>query len=336
MRLNMVTRFSYCMESIIQAGNKRLRIESVPVVTNAKTRESRLFTSTRQHVFKSAAAIVRAYIMYKPYVIFGWVSAILAVLGLRAVRAVRRPGRHGRGRRTPPVAHRRRRAADPVVPQRDARHHLRPDPHQPDPDRGNLEHTKRARFEATADDDDEDERTRCASSVPDPDAVLVCSDEGRRLRDLRRPVHPRGAVLIDGLADHGIDVVEVNEPLGLGTADRVAMLQRPGRLPPWSARLAGCWLRLWRRSRRSGRPDAVLVPYLGHFDVLLARLRWPRRDDRAGLPGLRRGHRARPRRVRRPEAAPAQAPRPGWRPRAADVVVVDTDESAARLPAPPP
>ena len=44
MRLNMVTRFSYCMESIIQAGNKRLRIESVPVVTNAKTRESRLFT----------------------------------------------------------------------------------------------------------------------------------------------------------------------------------------------------------------------------------------------------------------------------------------------------
>ena len=82
MRLNMVTRFSYCMESIIQAGNKRLRIESVPVVTNAKTRESRLFKSTRQHVFKSAAAIIRAYIMYKPYVIFGWISAVLAVLGL--------------------------------------------------------------------------------------------------------------------------------------------------------------------------------------------------------------------------------------------------------------
>ncbi len=82
MRLNTVTRFSYCMETIIQAGNKRLRIESVPVVTNPKTRESRLFTSTRQHVFKSAAAIVRAYIMYKPYVIFGWLAAIFGVLGL--------------------------------------------------------------------------------------------------------------------------------------------------------------------------------------------------------------------------------------------------------------
>jgi glycosyltransferase involved in cell wall biosynthesis len=82
MRLNMITRFSYCMESIIQAGNKRLRIDSVPVVTNPKTRESRLFKSTRQHVMKSAAAIVRAYIMYKPYVIFGWISALLSILGL--------------------------------------------------------------------------------------------------------------------------------------------------------------------------------------------------------------------------------------------------------------
>ncbi len=82
MRLNTITRFSYCMETIIQAGNKRLMIESIPVVTNAKTRESRLFKSTRQHVMKSAFAIIRAYIMYKPYAIFGWVSAILALLGL--------------------------------------------------------------------------------------------------------------------------------------------------------------------------------------------------------------------------------------------------------------
>src|SRR5665648_1168035 len=42
-RLNILTQFSYTMETIIQAGNKRLRILSVPVVTNAKTRESRLF-----------------------------------------------------------------------------------------------------------------------------------------------------------------------------------------------------------------------------------------------------------------------------------------------------
>ena len=82
MRLNTVTRFSYCMETIIQAGNKNLAIASVPVLTNAKTRESRLFSSTRQHVFRSAAAITRAYIMYRPYVIFGLMAALFGMLGL--------------------------------------------------------------------------------------------------------------------------------------------------------------------------------------------------------------------------------------------------------------
>jgi glycosyltransferase involved in cell wall biosynthesis len=82
MRLNTVTRFSYCMETIIQAGNMRLAIDSIPVETNAKTRESRLFSSTRQHVWRSAAAITRGYIMYRPYVIFGWLMVVFGVGGL--------------------------------------------------------------------------------------------------------------------------------------------------------------------------------------------------------------------------------------------------------------
>lgn len=82
MRLNTVTRFSYCMETIIQAGYKRMAIASIPVVTNPKTRESRLFRSTRQHVFRSASAIVRAYVMYRPYLIFGWLALLFGVLGL--------------------------------------------------------------------------------------------------------------------------------------------------------------------------------------------------------------------------------------------------------------
>ncbi|MCW2606694.1 MAG: glycosyltransferase family 2 protein [Frankiales bacterium] len=82
MLLNTITQFSYCMETIIQAGNKRMKIESVPIRTNPKTRESRLFKSTRQHVVKSAGAIVKAYIMYKPYVIFTFLAVLLGVLGL--------------------------------------------------------------------------------------------------------------------------------------------------------------------------------------------------------------------------------------------------------------
>jgi glycosyltransferase involved in cell wall biosynthesis len=81
MILNTITRFSYCMETIIQAGNKRLKIDSIPVVTNPKTRESRLFKSTAQHVRLSAWAIVRAYIMYRPYVIFTFFAALFGGLG---------------------------------------------------------------------------------------------------------------------------------------------------------------------------------------------------------------------------------------------------------------
>ncbi len=80
-KLNTITRFSYCMETIIQAGNKRLAIASVPVVTNPKTRESRLFNSTPEHVLKSAAAIFRAYVMYRPYVLFLSLGGLLATLG---------------------------------------------------------------------------------------------------------------------------------------------------------------------------------------------------------------------------------------------------------------
>lgn len=81
-RLNVVTQFSYCMETIIQAGNKRLRIESVPVETNAKTRESRLFKNIWQHMFKSGSAIVRSFLMFKPHVILLTVGIIMAIIGL--------------------------------------------------------------------------------------------------------------------------------------------------------------------------------------------------------------------------------------------------------------
>lgn len=81
-RLNVVTQFSYCMETIIQAGNKRLRIASVPVETNAKTRESRLFKNIWQHMFKSGTAIVRSFLMFKPHVVLMTIGIIMAIIGL--------------------------------------------------------------------------------------------------------------------------------------------------------------------------------------------------------------------------------------------------------------
>jgi glycosyltransferase involved in cell wall biosynthesis len=82
LRLNIITKFSYAMETIIQAGNKNMAIVSIPVITNAKTRESRLFKSQWEHVRKSALAITRAYIMYKPYVVFTVLGILFLVGGL--------------------------------------------------------------------------------------------------------------------------------------------------------------------------------------------------------------------------------------------------------------
>jgi glycosyltransferase involved in cell wall biosynthesis len=80
-RLNVVTTFSYAMEVLIQAGNKRLSITTIPIIVNPKTRESRLFKSQWEHVYKSGSAILRAFVMYRPYVVFMTVGIFLLLLG---------------------------------------------------------------------------------------------------------------------------------------------------------------------------------------------------------------------------------------------------------------
>lgn len=82
LELNLITTFSYTMETIIQAGNKRLAITSIPIDTNPKSRESRLFKSNWEHIRKSATAIIRAYIMYRPHMVFGTAAVVLLIAGL--------------------------------------------------------------------------------------------------------------------------------------------------------------------------------------------------------------------------------------------------------------
>ncbi len=89
-------------------------------------------------------------------------------------------------------------------------------------------------------------------------------------------MHPRIATIAEGLAARGVDVVNCNIPLGLSTADRVDMLAKPWKAGALAVRLASRWLGLAAKARRLGRPDAVVVGYLGHFDVHLARLLYRR------------------------------------------------------------
>ena len=91
--------------------------------------------------------------------------------------------------------------------------------------------------------------------------------------------HPRVSVLLTGLARRGHRVVELNRPLGIGTAGRVAALKTPWGAAMFAGRLLSRWLSLVigsLRFRGARRPDAIVVGYLGHFDVVLARLLFPR------------------------------------------------------------
>jgi glycosyltransferase involved in cell wall biosynthesis len=82
LRMTIVSEFSYTLESIIQAGKKRMSIAHVPVRTNAKVRESRLFKSAWTYVKASAATIVRVYVMYEPLKVFSYIGAAIFLVGL--------------------------------------------------------------------------------------------------------------------------------------------------------------------------------------------------------------------------------------------------------------
>jgi len=75
-------RFSYTLETIIQAGQAGLVLENVPIETNPQTRKSRLFRSIPEYLRRNGAVIVRAYNMYWPVQTFGFVALALLLLGL--------------------------------------------------------------------------------------------------------------------------------------------------------------------------------------------------------------------------------------------------------------
>jgi glycosyltransferase involved in cell wall biosynthesis len=79
LRMTLVSEYSYTLESIIQAGKRRMAIAHVPIVSHAKTRQSRLFKSVFSYIKNSGATIVRVYVMYEPLKVFTYIG--LSVFG---------------------------------------------------------------------------------------------------------------------------------------------------------------------------------------------------------------------------------------------------------------
>jgi glycosyltransferase involved in cell wall biosynthesis len=82
--LTVVSKFTYTLESLIQAGKSLAAVDHVRVGTNEKTRESRLFKSMSSYISRNMVAIFRIYTGYEPLKVFSWIAAFVLVGALAA------------------------------------------------------------------------------------------------------------------------------------------------------------------------------------------------------------------------------------------------------------
>lgn len=75
-------RFTYTLETVIQAGRAGMAIENVKVGTNRKTRESRLFKSIPDYLKKAGGVMLRAYAMYRPVQVFSRIALVFLLVGV--------------------------------------------------------------------------------------------------------------------------------------------------------------------------------------------------------------------------------------------------------------
>ena len=85
LRLNVINTYTYTLETIIQAGQNRVPMTSVPISTNNETRKSRLFKSTWSYVRRSMVVILRSMIMYRPLKIFVIIGGLTSTVGFAFV-----------------------------------------------------------------------------------------------------------------------------------------------------------------------------------------------------------------------------------------------------------
>jgi glycosyltransferase involved in cell wall biosynthesis len=82
LQLQVVSNYTYTLESLIQAGKMLVAVEHVPIGSNPQTRDSRLVDSTARYVRRNAVAVFRAYVLYEPLRVFSIVAAFLALAAL--------------------------------------------------------------------------------------------------------------------------------------------------------------------------------------------------------------------------------------------------------------
>jgi hypothetical protein len=82
LQMAVVSRFTYTLETIIQAGKMLVATDHVPIATNPQTRESRLFPSMWSYVRRNSVSIFRIYSQYEPLRIFWGLAALIGLAAL--------------------------------------------------------------------------------------------------------------------------------------------------------------------------------------------------------------------------------------------------------------
>jgi len=80
--INVLSDFTYTIETLIQAGNQNIALEHVPVTAKKVHRASRLFRGIGEYVKKSVLTIIRVYAMYKPLKVFSSIAGVVLLIGI--------------------------------------------------------------------------------------------------------------------------------------------------------------------------------------------------------------------------------------------------------------
>jgi hypothetical protein len=80
--IQVVSKFTYTLETIIQAGKMLVAVDHVPVRTNEQLRESRLFPSMWSYIRRNALSIFRVYAMYEPLRVFMTAALLVGLIAL--------------------------------------------------------------------------------------------------------------------------------------------------------------------------------------------------------------------------------------------------------------
>jgi glycosyltransferase involved in cell wall biosynthesis len=84
LQLQVVSNFTYTLESLIQAGKMLVAVEDVPIEPARTERPSRLFTSTGSYVRRNALAIFRSYALYEPLRVFSTLGVVFVIAAIGA------------------------------------------------------------------------------------------------------------------------------------------------------------------------------------------------------------------------------------------------------------